>query len=111
MAVNPDPTFRRRRRLALLGVVAAAIAVVLAGVLLYEHFHRSTAPAPVARTTVTVTIPEGYSRPQAAALVREDGLRGNYVRRASTPSTSILPTTVGWGPRTSRGSSFPTPSN
>jgi uncharacterized YceG family protein len=31
-------------------------------------------------TTTTVTIPEGYSRPQAAQLVEEDGLKGSYVK-------------------------------
>jgi uncharacterized YceG family protein len=34
---------------------------------------------PVKRVT-TVTIPEGYSRPQAAQLVEEDGLEGDYTR-------------------------------
>ncbi len=107
MAINPDPTFRRRRRLALLGVVAAAIAVVLAGVLLYEHFHRSTTPAPVAKTTVTVTIPEGYSRPQAAALAREDGLRGNYVK-ASVHSKYLDPAHYGGvGAKNLEGFLFP----
>ncbi len=31
-------------------------------------------------TTTTVTIPEGYSRPQAAQLVEEDGLKGSYMK-------------------------------
>jgi uncharacterized YceG family protein len=31
-------------------------------------------------TTTTVTIPEGYSRPQAAQLVEEDGLEGSYTK-------------------------------
>jgi UPF0755 protein len=30
---------------------------------------------------VTVTIPEGYTRSQAAQLVREDGLKGNYEKK------------------------------
>jgi peptidoglycan lytic transglycosylase G len=34
---------------------------------------------PIKRTT-TVTIPEGYSRPQAAQLVEEDGLEGDYMK-------------------------------
>jgi len=34
---------------------------------------------PVKRTT-TVTIPEGYSRPQAAQLASEDGLAGDYMK-------------------------------
>lgn len=107
MAINPDPTFRRRRRLALLGVIVAAIAVVLAGALLYRHLHRSTAPAPVAKSTVTVTIPEGYSRSQAAALAREDGLRGNYVK-ASVHSRYLDPARYGGvGAKNLEGFLFP----
>jgi UPF0755 protein len=33
---------------------------------------------PPIRRVTTVTIPEGYSRPQAAQLVEEDGLEGDY---------------------------------
>jgi uncharacterized YceG family protein len=36
--------------------------------------------APVKRVT-TVTIPEGYSRPQAAELVEEDGIPGSYTKK------------------------------
>jgi UPF0755 protein len=107
MAIDPDPKFRRRRRLALLGTVVAAVAVVLIGALAYRHFNRSTAPAPVTKTTVTVTIPEGYSRPQAAALVREDGLRGNYVK-ASVRSKYLDPAHYGGaGAKSLEGFLFP----
>ena len=94
MAINPDPIFRRRRRLALFGGVVAMVGVLLLGALLYRHFHRSAAPAPVAKTTVTVTIPEGYSRSQAADLMREDGLRGNYVK-ATVHSRYLDPAHLG----------------
>lgn len=94
MAINPDPTFRRRRRLALIGVIVAALAVVVIGALVYEHFQRASPPAPAVKTAVTVTIPEGYSRPQAAVLVREDGLRGNYVK-ASVYSKYLDPAHYG----------------
>jgi cell division protein YceG involved in septum cleavage len=74
-----DGSGRRRR----LGVVVA-VAIVLAGLiaiaaLAYRHFHRST-PPPVVVRTVTVTIPEGYSRPQTAELAKQDGLRRSYVK-------------------------------
>lgn len=36
--------------------------------------------APVKRVT-SVTIPEGYSRPQAAQLVEEDGIPGSYTKK------------------------------
>lgn len=39
--------------------------------------------APVKRVT-TVTIPEGYSRPQAAELVEEDGVPGSYTKATVT---------------------------
>jgi UPF0755 protein len=35
---------------------------------------------PPVKRTLTVTIPEGYSRPQAAQLVEEDGVPGSYTR-------------------------------
>ena len=62
--------------------------------------------------TITVTIPEGYSRAQTAPLAEEDGLRGSY-EKATRPlaSTSTRPSTAARTPRTSRASSSPTPSN
>jgi uncharacterized YceG family protein len=36
---------------------------------------------PPVKRTLAVTIPEGYTRRQAAQLVREDGLPGNYVKK------------------------------
>ena len=107
MAINPDPTFRRRRRLALIGVIVAALAVVVVGALVYEHFQRASPPAPAVKTAVTVTIPEGYSRPQAAVLVREDGLRGNYVK-ASVHSKYLDPAHYGGvGAKNLEGFLFP----
>jgi len=46
------------------------------------------APPPRERPTVTITIPEGYSRTQVAKLVKEAGLRGNYVK--------VTDSTKGW---------------
>ncbi|HTR74476.1 MAG TPA: endolytic transglycosylase MltG [Solirubrobacterales bacterium] len=40
----------------------------------------SQEPEVVKPGVVTVTIPEGYTRSQAAQLVREDGLKGNYMK-------------------------------
>jgi uncharacterized YceG family protein len=36
---------------------------------------------PPAKRVTTVTIPEGYSRPQAAQLVEEDGVPGSYTKK------------------------------
>jgi UPF0755 protein len=35
---------------------------------------------PPVKRTLTVTVPEGYSRPQAAQLVEEDGVPGSYTK-------------------------------
>jgi uncharacterized YceG family protein len=48
---------------------------------------------PVKRTT-TVTIPEGYSRTQAARLVAEDGVPGSYAK-ATVKSKYLNPATYG----------------
>jgi UPF0755 protein len=69
----------RHRRLAAGAIAIAALAVLAAGALAYRHFHSDT-PPPVVLKTTTVTIPEGYSRPQTAQLVREDGLSGDYMK-------------------------------
>lgn len=36
---------------------------------------------PPVKRTLTVTIPEGYSREQAAAIVSQDGVPGNYMKK------------------------------
>jgi uncharacterized YceG family protein len=43
---------------------------------------------------VTVTIPEGYTRKQAAQLAREDGLKGNYMK-ATVKSKYLNPAKYG----------------
>ncbi len=43
--------------------------------------------------TVTVTIPEGYTRLQAAALAREDGLRGDYAKASKGHEGFLFPDT------------------
>jgi uncharacterized YceG family protein len=45
-------------------------------------------------TTVTVTIPEGYTRTQIAQLAKEDGLRGNYMK-ATVKSKYLDPAEYG----------------
>jgi UPF0755 protein len=49
---------------------------------------------PPVKHTVTVTIPEGYSRPQAARLVEEDGVPGSYTK-ATVKSKYLDPATYG----------------
>lgn len=91
---HPANPRRRPRRLG----VAVALAVVLLGVaaiaaLAYRHFHRS-APPPVVIETITLTIPEGYTRSQTAEVAKEEGLRGSY-ERASLRSRYLDPAKYG----------------
>jgi UPF0755 protein len=65
--------------------VAVGLAAVLLGIaaiaaLAYKHFHHSSPPPPVVVRTITVTIPEGYSRAQTAEVAKQEGLRGDYVK-------------------------------
>jgi uncharacterized YceG family protein len=78
--------------------VALALAAVFLGLgtiaaLAYRHFHRS-APPPVTIRTITVTIPEGYTRAQTAQLARQEGLRGSY-EKASVRSRYLDPARYG----------------
>ncbi|HET9677507.1 MAG TPA: endolytic transglycosylase MltG [Solirubrobacterales bacterium] len=49
---------------------------------------------PPVKRTLTVTIPEGYSRPQAAQLVEEDGVPGSYTK-ATVKSKYLHPAQYG----------------
>jgi len=49
---------------------------------------------PPVKRTLTVTIPEGYSRPQAAQLVEEDGVPGSYTK-ATVKSKFLNPAKYG----------------
>ena|SRR5689334_5376888 len=75
---------------ALVGVFVAAAAVAA---LAYRHFHHSSPPPAPPPRTVTVTIPEGYSRPQTAALAREEGLRGSYMAASKGHEGFLFPDT------------------
>jgi UPF0755 protein len=83
----------RRRRLGAAIAAAAVLAILAAGALAYRHLHRGE-PPPVVPKTVTVTIPEGYNRAQAAQVARRDGLRGSYAK-ASVRSKYLNPARYG----------------
>jgi peptidoglycan lytic transglycosylase G len=82
----------RRRRLAAAAIALGALAVLAAAALAYRHFHRSSPPPVVLRTT-TVTVPEGYSRAQVAPLARRDGLRGSYLKASRGHEGFLFPDT------------------
>lgn len=88
------PGHSRGRRLGIavgLGVVFLGVAAIAA--LAYRHFHRST-PPPVVVRTITVTIPEGYSRSQTAEITKGEGLQGSY-EKASVRSKYLNPAKYG----------------
>jgi UPF0755 protein len=44
----------------------------------------ATPPKPIKPKTLTVTIPEGYDRTQAAKLLKQDGVKGNYMKETES---------------------------
>jgi cell division protein YceG involved in septum cleavage len=90
---NGPGAFRRHplRVAAALGVILLGVAAI--GALAYRHFHRST-PPPVVVRTITVTIPEGYSRSQTAEIAKQEGLQGSY-EKASVRSKYLNPAKYG----------------
>jgi UPF0755 protein len=93
---SPKGPRSNRRRLGMavaLGLVLLGIAAIAA--LAYKHFHKSTPPpAPVVLKTITVTIPEGYTRSQTAEVSKQEGLRGSY-EKASLHSKYLNPAKYG----------------
>jgi uncharacterized YceG family protein len=75
--------------------------------LAYRHFHRSTPPPVTVVRTITVTIPEGYSRAQTAEIAKAEGLRGSY-EKASVRSKYLNPAKYGGkGAKNLEGFLFP----
>ncbi|HEX5376644.1 MAG TPA: endolytic transglycosylase MltG [Solirubrobacterales bacterium] len=82
------------RRLGIaVGVAAIVLGVVAIAAFAYRHFNRD-APPPVVIRTITVTIPEGYTRAQTAEIAKGEGLRGSY-ERASVHSPYLNPAKYG----------------
>ncbi|HXR31274.1 MAG TPA: endolytic transglycosylase MltG [Solirubrobacterales bacterium] len=77
------------------GLAAIVLGVVAIAALAYRHFNRET-PPPIVVKTITVTIPEGYTRAQTAELAKAEGLRGSY-ERASVRSPYLNPAKYGGG--------------
>lgn len=89
----PGPRSPHRR----LGLAVALAAILLGFAMIaafaYRHFNRET-PPPVVVRTITLTIPEGYTRAQTAELVKGEGLRGDY-EQASVSSPYLDPAKYG----------------
>ena len=86
---------RRGRRVLVtlaLGLLLLGLAAAFAA---YRYLDRDEpAPAATAPRTITLTIPEGLSRPQTAEVAEEAGLRGDYVA-ASVRSPYLKPARYG----------------
>jgi UPF0755 protein len=77
---KPETAHSRGRRVGVavaLGAVILGLAAIAA--LAYRHFHKSTPPPVVVVRTITLTIPEGYTRSQTAELAKAEGLQGSYL--------------------------------
>ncbi len=82
------------RRLGIaVGVAAIVLGVAAIAAFAYRHFNRE-APPPVVIRTITVTVPEGYTRAQTAELAKSEGLRGSY-EKASVRSPYLNPARYG----------------
>ncbi|MET0306161.1 MAG: endolytic transglycosylase MltG [Solirubrobacterales bacterium] len=82
---------RRRRVFALVGLLLLAV-VLMAGAIVYASRDEAPPPEPALRT-ITLTIPEGYSREQTAQLAREAGLRGDYMKVSEGHEGFLFPDT------------------
>jgi UPF0755 protein len=86
-------TVKRRRRVALIGLLTALVLAGTAVSLAYRHFHNPPPPPPVVLKTTTVTIPEGYTREQTAQVAKEVGLTGSYMKASAGHEGFLFPDT------------------
>jgi UPF0755 protein len=81
---------RRRRIVAVVALVLLGVAV-MTGAIVYAS--RDQPPPPEPLRTITLTVPEGYSREQTAELAREAGLRGDYLAASEGHEGFLFPDT------------------
>lgn len=105
---QPKAARSGRRRLGVaIALAAVALGIAAIAALAYRHFHHGSPPPPVVVRTITVTIPEGYSRSQTAGIARGEGLRGSY-EKASVRSKYLHPARYGGkGAKNLEGFLFP----
>jgi UPF0755 protein len=83
---------QRRRRIVAVVVLLFLAVVVMTGAIVYAS--REEPPPPeLPLRTITLTIPEGYSREQTAQLAREAGLRGDYTKASEGHEGFLFPDT------------------
>jgi UPF0755 protein len=105
---KPRPVHSRGRRVGIaVALAAVALSLVAIAALAYRHFHRGSPPPVVVVRTITLTIPEGYSRAQTAEVAKQEGLRGSY-EKASIRSSYLDPAKYGGkGAKNLEGFLFP----
>jgi peptidoglycan lytic transglycosylase G len=93
---SPKPPRSSGRKVGMaIGLAAILLGTAAIAALAYRHFHKSTPPpAPVVLKTITLTIPEGYTRSQTAEVAKQEGLRGSY-EKASVRSKYLNPAKYG----------------
>jgi UPF0755 protein len=84
---------RRRRWLAIGGLAAALLLAAGAMAAAIAYVSRDEPPPPEPLPTITLTVPEGYSRAQTAELAREAGLRGDYLKASARHEGFLFPDT------------------
>jgi cell division protein YceG involved in septum cleavage len=81
-----EPTYRRRRVLALAAVAALVVGVVVM-VVAIRHLDgggETQVAAQQAKPAKTLTLPEGYDREQIAAIATQAGLGGDYMKASQS---------------------------
>ena len=91
LALREKQRRRRRGGIAVVGLLLLAVAL-MAGAIVYASRDEAPPPEPPLRT-ITLTIPEGYSRVQTAELAREAGLRGDYMVASEGREGFLFPDT------------------
>jgi cell division protein YceG involved in septum cleavage len=86
-------TVKRRRRVGLIALLAVLVLGGAAAAFAYRHFHNPAPPPPVVLKTITVTIPEGYTREQTAQVAKEVGLTGSYMKASQGHEGFFFPDT------------------
>jgi cell division protein YceG involved in septum cleavage len=82
---------QRRRRIVAVVVLLLLGVAVMTGAIVYAS--RDQPPPPEPLRTITLTVPEGYSREQTAELAREAGLRGDYMKASEGHEGFLFPDT------------------
>jgi UPF0755 protein len=80
----------RQRRRRIIAIVLLGVGV-MTGAIVYAS--REEPPPPEPLRTITLTVPEGYSRAQTAELACEAGLRGDYLKASEGHEGFLFPDT------------------